>query len=273
VGPELAAFLGALQPESAVPLVAAFPKMGRTTVSGNHFVNGVPLHRTDFGKDPRHPARTNRVEKILNLSTGLKRRVWVPNVTDAKSLAAAAGRALEGRMAAGSAGFAAAIAKRLGSPAGGTVGEPDLPTVRGSGSVAVVVGSAHPLSARQADRLENGNFSRGSVVSLIRGPARRGSPSKILAGLLAQAAALEKTKPLRRWVATGGETAFALARRWKASRWRVVDAVEAGIPLCRSLGPNPRFLVLKPGGFGTMSALVKAVGRLTEKERTIGRNA
>lgn len=254
-----------------MPLVAAFPKMGRTTVSGRHFVNGVPLHRTDFGKDPRHPARTNRVEKILALSAGLRRRVWVPDVTDAKSLAAAAGRAIEGRAAAGSAGFAAAIVKKWGPPAGGKTRGPVLPTVRGS--VAVVVGSAHPVSARQADRLENGNFSRGSVVSLIRGPARRGSPSEILAGLVARAAALEKKNPLRRWVATGGETAFALARRWKASRWRVVDAVEAGIPLCCSLGSNPRLLVMKPGGFGSLEALGKAVRRLTEKEVSFGRNA
>lgn len=291
VGAELRAFLNVLRPAGPVPVVPAFPRMGRTTVGGRHFVDGVPLNRTPFGKDPRHPIRSNDLNRILDPScpsgsrqqnVSARERVWVPDVVDSRSMVLAARRALLGRVAVGSAGFAGAIAHLWHKPLprekahglsvgplrrGRSPSDARATQTRGA-PVGVVIGSAHPLSARQAERMKN--FLPGAGVFVLKSSPRRGVPEKILRHLVNRARALEKDHGIRRWVATGGETAFALARLWRKSRWRVVGSVEPGVPLCRSLGGNPRFLVMKPGGFGSVDVFRKAVRRLRRKEGGIG---
>lgn len=54
VGAEFDALLDELGEPFAVAL-AAFPKNGRTTLHGQHFVRGVPLPQTEFAHDPVHP--------------------------------------------------------------------------------------------------------------------------------------------------------------------------------------------------------------------------
>jgi uncharacterized protein YgbK (DUF1537 family) len=39
--------------------------MKRTTVGGRHFVHGVPLHKTAFGKTRVHPVETNVVANFV----------------------------------------------------------------------------------------------------------------------------------------------------------------------------------------------------------------
>ncbi len=129
--------------------------------------------------------------------------------------------------------------------------------VPGAGAVGVLVGSAHPLAGRQAERLKN--FLPKAGVFVIERPLQRGSPGRVLRRLVAEVRALEKVHKIRRWVVTGGETAFALARLWKEPRWRVAGSIEPGVALCRSVGRPRRWLVLKPGGFGSLNVLVKAV--------------
>jgi len=137
--------------------------------------------------------------------------------------------------------------------------------VVGAGPVGVVVGSAHPLSGRQLARLKN--FLPRSDVFLLERPESRGSPARVLRTLVSGARGLEKKYGIRRWVVTGGETAFALARLWKTPRWRVAGQIEPGVPLCVSVAPRPRVLVMKPGGFGSADALWKATVRLLQKEK------
>ncbi|HMU75845.1 MAG TPA: four-carbon acid sugar kinase family protein, partial [Elusimicrobiota bacterium] len=271
VGAELAAFIEAVRPSAPVAFVPAFPRMGRTTVGGRHFVNGVPLHRTPFGIDPRHPIQTNVLTRILDASwpTGFQRQnaatrecVWVADVADERALAAVARRALDNGVAVGSAGLAAAVARQMGGRQKGP--RPEAAVV-GAGPVGVVVGSAHPLSGRQLARLKN--FLPRSDVFLLERPESPGSPARVLRTLVSGARGLEKAHGIRRWVVTGGETAFALARLWKTPRWRVAGEIEPGVPLCVSVGPPPRVLVMKPGGFGSIDALLKATVRLSKKEK------
>ncbi|MBK8576711.1 MAG: hypothetical protein IPN90_13905 [Elusimicrobia bacterium] len=301
VGAELAAFIDVLRPAGRVPFVPAFPKMGRTTVGGRHFVDGIPLHQTAYGQDPRHPVHSNRVVDFLRRPKGLsvqqqnvaprectgskrkddflrgpkglsvqqqnvatRERVWVPDVANERALGGIARRVLaEGCVAVGSAGFASAIARGMGT----------RKKVEGLGvsskkirnlSVCVVVGSAHPVSGRQMDRLKTLLPWAGVIV--VERPVRRGSSARVLSRLVAEAREAERVHRVRRWVVTGGETAFALARLWKESRWCVVGAIEPGVPLCRSVGRRPRFLVLKPGGFGSPDVLIKAVRYFLGKE-------
>jgi uncharacterized protein YgbK (DUF1537 family) len=321
VGAELAAFIDVLRPVGPVPFVPAFPKMKRTTVGGRHFVGGVPLNKTAFAKDPRHPVETNVVARILsntykkgfdcqrNLTgkTGFsadpdkkvfnrrtlteetsfspdscqsgfnqqnvpaRERVWGPDVGNEREMAGVARRVLaSGRVAVGSAGFAAALARAMGGGQGlrnKEPGENQKPFSFGttnSARVGVVAGSAHPLSERQLNRLKNALPHPN--VFVVERPLRREVPGTVLRRLVSAARVLEKAHGIRRWVVTGGETGFALARIWNEPRWRVVGSIEPGVPLCRSLGQRARWLVLKPGGFGSTEVFLKSVRRLLRKD-------
>lgn len=53
---------------SAAPWVAvlpAYPRAGRMTLRGRHWVHGVPLERTEFAQDPLTPARVKRPQDLF----------------------------------------------------------------------------------------------------------------------------------------------------------------------------------------------------------------
>lgn len=64
IGAEFDAMLDAAGADFAV-VVAAFPKNGRITKDGNHFVHGRPLAKSEFGNDPAHPMRTGDLREII----------------------------------------------------------------------------------------------------------------------------------------------------------------------------------------------------------------
>ncbi|MFD1733171.1 four-carbon acid sugar kinase family protein [Deinococcus malanensis] len=68
VGAEFDAMLQTLGLETGVA-VAAFPKNGRATLHGEHFVRGVPLPDTEFGQDPVHPRRDANLVRDLGRQT------------------------------------------------------------------------------------------------------------------------------------------------------------------------------------------------------------
>ena len=68
VGAEFDAMLQVLGLESGVA-IAAFPKNGRSTLRGEHFVRGVPLPDTEFGQDPVHPRRELSLVRELSGQT------------------------------------------------------------------------------------------------------------------------------------------------------------------------------------------------------------
>lgn len=247
-----------------IPVVPAFPKMGRTVENGCLYVDGVPLHRSPFARDPRHPTRSSGVEKRFNFNNNIKKTVWVPDVKNDRDLNRVARSAVLAfqkqkesvRLAVGSGGFAGALAcllgnvqKKGGSPFRALFRDPSPE------AVGFVVGSVHPLSRDQTRRL----LLRHPDVLLIQSPVERSQPKSVLHRLIAQTRVLEKKHKIRRWVVTGGETAFALVRRWGVARWVLVGRVEPGIALCRSLSAPRRWLVPKPGGFGTPDFFKKAL--------------
>jgi uncharacterized protein YgbK (DUF1537 family) len=72
VGAEFDAMLDALGLEFAV-VVLGFPKNGRTTVDGIHYVHGKKLEDSEFRNDPIHPMRRSDLVSILQSQT--KRKV------------------------------------------------------------------------------------------------------------------------------------------------------------------------------------------------------
>ena len=72
IGAEFDAMLDALGLEFAV-VVLGFPKNGRTTVNGIHYVHGKKLEDSEFRRDPIHPMKRSDLAGILQSQT--KRKV------------------------------------------------------------------------------------------------------------------------------------------------------------------------------------------------------
>ncbi|MDQ0972563.1 uncharacterized protein YgbK (DUF1537 family) [Neobacillus niacini] len=72
IGPEFDAMLDALESEFAV-VVLGFPKNGRTTLYGHHYVRGTILSESEFRNDPVHPMLHSDLVEILQAQT--KRKV------------------------------------------------------------------------------------------------------------------------------------------------------------------------------------------------------
>ncbi|HET7658393.1 MAG TPA: four-carbon acid sugar kinase family protein [Bacillales bacterium] len=72
IGAEFDAMLDALGEEFAV-VVLAFPKNGRKTVDGIHYVHGKKLEESEFRNDPMHPMTQSNLVDILQSQT--KRKV------------------------------------------------------------------------------------------------------------------------------------------------------------------------------------------------------
>ncbi|MFC4811153.1 four-carbon acid sugar kinase family protein [Paenibacillus sp. GCM10023250] len=71
VGPEFDAMLDTLGAEFAV-VVLGFPKNGRTTLGGVHYVHGKLLEESEFRRDPVHPMTESNLIDILQKQTERK---------------------------------------------------------------------------------------------------------------------------------------------------------------------------------------------------------
>jgi len=76
IGAEFDAMLDALDLEFAV-VVLGFPKNGRITINGIHYVHGEKLEDSEFRNDPIHPMRNSNLVEILQSQT--KRKVALLN--------------------------------------------------------------------------------------------------------------------------------------------------------------------------------------------------
>lgn len=262
VGAELKAFLKATGPGAPVPVVPAHPLLGRITRGGVHYVNGVPLRASAAGRDPRAPVASSRVARLLGQALDPK-LFFIPDVSSLSELnaLARAGVRAGGSRAVGASALAGALARLWGRPRRNRKG-PSLPRW------VVVSGSAHPASRAQYDYLSKRLPRRAGPgdPALFTAPRSRGRPDRVAAQLRERvrrhmgAGSSARLRGTGWWVA-GGETAFGLVRLWKAPVWRVAGTVDEGVALCRTEGPDPRWLVTKPGGFGRPDLIWRTLGR------------
>lgn len=76
VGSELAALKQA-GGDSRLSFIPAYPKMNRVTRDGYHYIEGVPVHESVFGKDPFEPVTTSCVQNLFSQS---KERTYSMNL-------------------------------------------------------------------------------------------------------------------------------------------------------------------------------------------------
>jgi uncharacterized protein YgbK (DUF1537 family) len=64
IGSDLCALLDATE-EKVLPFLPAYPQMNRLTIQGTHYINQVPVHLSEFGKDPFEPVTSSYVPDII----------------------------------------------------------------------------------------------------------------------------------------------------------------------------------------------------------------
>lgn len=171
IGSELTAVLDA-SGEKVLHFFPAFPKMGRTTRNGIHYIDGVPVRESVFGKDPFEPVVCSEISQIIaaqsrtpvhvvtdgRIVTGEERPVIA--VYDAQSdeelrrlanvLNAEGGLGI----LAGCAGMAETLPKLLGL----TGPAPKIPEF--APGFLVVCGSVNPITRSQLDYAQRHGFTR-----------------------------------------------------------------------------------------------------------------
>ena len=193
LGAELAAFRAATS-APGLPFAPAFPSVGRTTRRGRQLVDGVPLGRTAFARDPLHPVRTGSIATLLARQTDVRVRHVSGSARGAASEtsytegiaifdAASDGelRQVARRLraagllsaTAGSGGFAAALAQTLDFGGRRRARRPAARAAGPARPLLVVCGSRHPAVARQIAAAVQAGFQRIAIpapwlVSLAR---------------------------------------------------------------------------------------------------------
>jgi len=274
----------------AVVIAPAFPAEGRVTAEGVQYVRGVPVHESDYARDPAHPVRCSDLavlfpEAVLGQPD---RAAELPELIgngdlivysaaedgDLDSLVAAVPR-LDEVLWVGSPGLAAALARRCVRTTGSAASPPAPPPAR---RPLIVVGSTNPATRRQLAKLHTRCDVQGVTVGVDPAPAvetLRGLTAPILtlqtpderhtpqtAQVLArsQAAvvqALAEYHTVDALVITGGETATTVLQPLGATGIDLLDEPEPGVVRGSLIGPLPLPVVIKAGGFGDDAMLLR----------------
>jgi uncharacterized protein YgbK (DUF1537 family) len=262
-------------------LTPAFPAQGRAVVDGRLHIDGRPADQTAIARDPAFPPTGASVLGLLvgggvcpvaALPLGTVRRgpravarrlgrfgetggrVLAADAETDADLSTLAAAGIDGpALLAGSAGLAAALARRLGPGPTVALGDPGLRR-----PLLVVAGSAHPATRAQLDRL--GRRDGLQIVAPAAplpadGPARREVGARLAAAARAR---VEQAAP-GTLVLTGGETAIVVLEALGAGGLRLRGELEPGLALAALVGGRYDGLavVTKAGGFGDADALVR----------------
>ena len=177
IGAEFDAMLDALGLEFAV-VVLGFPKNGRTTVNGIHYVHGKRLEDSEFRRDPIHPMKRSDLVGILQSQTqrkvalvtheiidegsqALREEIermraecqyLILDVTDQAALGTIARAVYDEPVLCGSSAIAEELPAVWGPPPARQLGQ-DLPPLQEIG-ILIVAGSLMPQTAAQIESLK-----------------------------------------------------------------------------------------------------------------------
>ncbi|MDQ7066145.1 MAG: four-carbon acid sugar kinase family protein, partial [candidate division KSB1 bacterium] len=146
-------------------LVPANPSSGRTVVNGRYFVDGVPLHETEFAADPEFPARTAEVKERLGGEAGSveilppsapipERGIFVGEAATEAEVRQWAARLPPFFLPVGARDFFSAFLQEMGFPQK-TV---DVKKLKPATSILLVSGSASQISRAETAKLQQWGF-------------------------------------------------------------------------------------------------------------------
>lgn len=171
IGSELSAVLAATEGQ-VLHFLPAFPKMGRTTVNGIHYIDGVPIHDSVFGKDPFEPVKCSDIQEMISKQSDTRTCVISDGqvlknpkqptiaVYDARTdeelqtIAVALKQSGGLKILAGCAGMAETLPQLLGLQGA------ELPVPEFAPEFLVACGSVNPITKGQLDFAERHGFER-----------------------------------------------------------------------------------------------------------------
>lgn len=174
IGSELAGAMDALGLEE-MSFIPAFPAMKRVTRNGIHYIDGVPVAESMFGKDPFEPVKFSDVREIIASQTD-KTGIHVYDAeTDSEMIEIARHLGHKGlKLTAGCAGFAGVLAHFLGYH-GKSSEVPEMPE-----KLFMICGSVNPVTRSQVEYARDNGFKYVSLsVKEKLNPSWPGSPECI----------------------------------------------------------------------------------------------
>lgn len=277
---EIAALAHAL-PGVRLLFCPANPAVGRTVRDAVLRIRGVPVHETEFARDPICPVRESDLRRVLGGAGGAA--VELADAESEADLAAAVARAAAAGgpwVGIGSGALAKPVAALAPRAARALERQPPAPLP--PGPALLLCGSAHPANRVQAAHLAAARGvatrelpvaataadsaiaaviahlrSAGAASLLVEEP--RHDSTAVLRAVTTAAVAIRTATGVARWFVTGGETAFACCAALGIRRLDYLAELEPGLSLSHAeTAQGPLLLANKPGGFGSADTWIRA---------------
>jgi uncharacterized protein YgbK (DUF1537 family) len=248
-------------PDARAVVCPAYPRMGRTVESNRLLVQGEPVDRTAFGRDPVTPVTTSDMAMLLPPASHVS---TVDAATDADLMAVAVSISAAGPsvIPVGSGGLAEALAATWsdGSTPKAAIRANDIITKQKNVRILLQVSSLNPVSHAQVARLK----AAFPDVVVLSAPAQRGDSAAVAENLAREFSEQVEREQWDILGLIGGDGARETLEQLGASGIRIVDSLLEGIPLGLIVGGkvDGTLVFTKAGGFGAEDALVRIVERM-----------
>lgn len=243
-----------------LPLCAAFPSLGRTTVNSVQYVHRKKVSESSFGSDVSSPVVESNIEKLLDLGMKFPERVSVKDASTDEDLELLAATNTS-RVVAGAAAWAGKLVNYwTAAPLRAD------PVVIPLGPVLVVSGSLNPLSLKQNDYWKEmglksmeapANIKMKEDFLLLKTSMNHSNDA--LNKLNNLACGIWRKKVFNKVILNGGDTAFGFMKCVGVNCIEVIKSLTCGIALTSA---NGNYYVLKPGGYGESDTLFVLAKRL-----------
>ena len=275
IGSEIDALFDELNIEE-LPFCAAFPRTGRTTIKGYHYVRGELVTRTEFARDPRNRVNEAHIPTLLKDTSKYSERIKVYNAKTQRDLENIAREIPDYATVCGASGLAGELVKYWGK-AGLSRNVKSKTVTGGSKPVLIVSGSVQSVTYEQIEKLKGRkgllavpiDFERDRVeipdaknakhiLIYPQKSSRKLDSEKVITVLTRLTTELCKGGLFRNLIFIGGDTAFSICRALKIDTFQIISSVSPGIAFCRTLDGRYNS-ILKPGGLGDKETLIRCM--------------
>jgi uncharacterized protein YgbK (DUF1537 family) len=237
---------------SRIAYVPAYPEMGRTVRNGRLYVNGIPVHRTAFGRDELNPVSDCRLRHLIDddINCDVFDGETEGDVDEAARTILSHN---EYRIAAGPAAIARSLARRLRPNEGHIVEWPKVERC------LVVNGSRTVVSRGQIETaLNNGWIQTESAAAWSLLPptsTSEASPSDVARAIGCAVRDRVSAGTYDAIMIFGGDTAVNIVQALGVDVLRPIAEVVPGVA-CSSAGGFT--FITKAGGFGPLDVILHA---------------
>lgn len=247
-----------------VTILSANPSRGRVIRAGRYFVEGVPLHETDFARDPEHPCTTSNVAELLGGDAD-RAGVFTPDVETMGDVTRHASTLDEQTLPVGAADFFQALLQARAPLRQSKRGR--RPPNDSAGATLLVCGSVASWTQRRSEAttleiplfalpydlvaaVERVRATGRIVIGIGDGPSARGlSPVELRDKLAETVAQILRETPVARLFSEGGATTAAVMRAMGWTRLEAVEIAAEGVGALAPLGKSGPLLFIKPGSY------------------------